>query len=435
MSTSLALDSNGYPHISYATADIFVGSLHYASWTGTVWAKETVDPSHVFDTSLALDSNNRPHISYFVGIGGFFDDNGDHTVGGMLKYAHWTGSAWNIQILDEETTTLTVLDGDGAFGIRGGGKWSSIALDSYDLPKISYGNLVPSVGSALSLHYAHLIPPDTATVNTATGTGTATFSTSAGGIANLTAANSTPCGTLSGFSFPHGFFSFAITDILPGSTVTIAITLPSGMPTSTQYWKCINGQWVNATSILGDNDGDNILTLTITDGSQFDADGKVNGTIVDPGVPAVPVTGATAPAGNRVSPRNPASMSVQYMNINPQQVYANQPVTISTYVVNTGDAAGSLNVALKINGQVEQTKPVSVGPQGTQPVKFAVTKAQSGTYTVDIGGQQGSFTILGAGGSTAGTSSSDRMIGILIIIGALVLVTVLVVWLLIRRPA
>jgi len=442
-STSIALDSNGYPHISYATADATLGSLHYARWTGTAWAKETIDLAHVSDCAIALDSHDLPHISYFVGTGGFLDGAdgvgaviiGDHSITGMLKYAHWTGSAWDIQTLDQETVTLNVVQGAGVVGIARGGKWSSIALDSYDLPKISYGDLVPSVGSALSLHYAHLIPPSTATVDTATGTGTATFSTSAGGIANLTAANSTPCGTLSGFSFPHGFFSFTITDILAGSTVTITITLPSDMPTNTQYWKCINGQWVNATSILGDNDGDNILTLTITDGSQFDADGQVNGTIVDPGVPAVPQGPAAQPAKPRVSPRNPASMSVQYMNINPQQVYANQPVTISINVANTGDEAGSLYVALKINGQVEQSRIVSVGPQGTQPVKFTVTKAQPGAYTVDIGGQKGSFTILGAGSSTTGTSSSDRMIGILIIIGALVLATVLVVWLLIRRPA
>ncbi|MCJ7655634.1 MAG: hypothetical protein MUO97_10145 [Dehalococcoidia bacterium] len=443
ISTSIALDSNDRPHISYATADLAIGSLHYARWTGTAWVKETVDPADASDTSIALDSHDLPHISYFVGTGGFLDGAdgvgaviiGDHSITGMLKYAHWTGAAWDIQTVDEETVTLDGLDGVHGIGLLRGGKWSSIALDSYDLPKISYGNLVPGSVDVRSLHYAHFIPPDTATVNTATGTGTATFSTSAGGIANLTAANSTPCGTLSGFSFPHGFFSFTITDILPGSTVTITITLPSGMRTSTQYWKCINGQWVNATSILGDNDGDNILTLTITDGSQFDADGQANSTIVDPGGPAVAVAPALPPAKPRVSPRTPASMSVQYMNINPQQAYANQSITITTNVANTGGEAGSLNVALKINGQVEQSRIVSVGPQGTQPVKFTVTKAQPGAYTVDIGGQKGSFTILGAGSSTTGTSSSDRMIGILIIIGALVLATVLVVWLLIRRPA
>jgi hypothetical protein len=287
-----------------------------------------------------------------------------------------------------------------------------------------------------------------ASVTTATGTGTASFSTINGYITGLAALaeSALDCTPRDDLDFPWGLFSFTVTDITPGSTATIVIILPSNAPTNTQYWKCLNGQWVDCTTLLGSNDGDSVLTLTITDGSLGDRDGIKNGQISDPSGPAVLVVAPTAPtaptvptatppAKPRVSLLKPASMSVQYMSINPQRATANQPVTISTYVVNTGDKAGSLNVALKINGQVEQSRIVSVGPQGTQPVKFTVTKAQSGTYTVDIGGQQGSFTILGAGGSTAGTSSSDRMIGILIIIGALVLATVLVVWLLIRRPA
>ena len=74
---------------------------------------------------------------------------------------------------------------------------------------------------------------------------------------------------------------------------------------------------------------------------------------------------------------------------------------------------------------------VSVGPQGTQPVKFTVTKAQPGTYTVDIGGQRGSFVVLGAG-STAGAPVNGGLIAILII-GLLVIATVVV--LLFRRFA
>jgi hypothetical protein len=278
-----------------------------------------------------------------------------------------------------------------------------------------------------------------AQVATATGTGTATFATSNGYITALTADTSTPCGTLSGFSFPHGFFSFTISDIPAGSTVTITITLPSDMPTNTQYWKCINGQWVNVTSVLGDNDGDNILTLTITDGSQFDADGQVNGIIVDPGAPAVPVPGATvpAPAAHRVSPTLPnqfkrAQMSLQYLNVNPQQAAANQPVNITTNVVNTGDEAGNYNITLKINGQVEQTKMVSVGPQATQPVKFTLTRAQPGTYAVNIGGQKGSFTILGAGSGTASTPSSSDLIAILIM-GVLIIAVAVLLMLIFRR--
>jgi len=434
ISTSIALDSQDRPHISYATGT-GGASLHYAYWTGSGWSKEAVDPEEVSDCSLALDSQDRPHISYHVG-GEFFDsvagigsaNTVDSTITGKLKYAYWTGSSWIMETIDEETEEIVPLPAiAGQFDGRFGGKWSSIALDSYDLPHISYGNLVPHI-STFSLHYAHLIPSDTATVQTATGTGTATFSTSAGGIAQLTAANSTPCGTIpSGISFPHGFFSFVITDIIPGSTVTITITLPSDIPTDTQYWKCINGQWVDATSILGSNNGDNILTLTITDGSQFDADGQPNGTIIDPGGPAIPILLQTKP---RVSSHSAASLSVQYMNISPQQVYANQPVTISTNVANTGGEAGSLNVALNINGKVEQTKFVSVGPQGTQSVRFTAIKAQPGTYAVNIAGQTGSFTVID---STASTEAGSGGLIAIIVIAVLVLAAVVVLLIVFRR--
>src|SRR4030042_261883 len=80
MSTSLALDSNGYPHISYTTGGL--RSLHYARWTGTAWAIETVDDTYVISNSLALDSNDRPHISYATGGTG------------SLHYARWTGTGW-----------------------------------------------------------------------------------------------------------------------------------------------------------------------------------------------------------------------------------------------------------------------------------------------------------------------------------------------------
>jgi hypothetical protein len=248
----------------------------------------------------------------------------------------------------------------------------------------------------------------TATTNTATGAGTATFATSSGAISGLTALaqSSLACTGNPGVTFPHGFFSFNITGITPGSTVTITITLPSAMPVGTQYWKCQGGMWVNCTSLLGSNDGDNIITLTIKDGGLGDGDGVANGTIVDPGGPAIAVATATqtvqpAPRSSPAPPRplSPAQMSVKYLSVSPQQTVAGQPVTVTTNVVNTGYEAGSYNVTLKVNGQVEESRMVSVGAQGTQPVKFTVTKAQPGTYTVSVGDQKVSFVVTGAGSS------------------------------------
>jgi hypothetical protein len=82
---------------------------------------------------------------------------------------------------------------------------------------------------------------------------------------------------------------------------------------------------------------------------------------------------------------------------------------------------------------MEQTRMVSVGPQATQPVKFTVTRANPGTYSVDIGGQTGSFTVLGASGY-AGVPMSGGWIAI-IVIGVLIPINAVVLVLTLRRAA
>ena len=131
-------------------------------------------------------------------------------------------------------------------------------------------------------------------VATATSTGTATFSTSSGTIQNLTAVaeNTLPAAGKPNLNFPHGFFSFDITGVGSGGTAIVTITLPQPVPVGTQYWKYhIPEGWVDVTSLLGDDDGDNVLTLTLTDGSLGDDDGAADGTIVDQGGPGNPGPG------------------------------------------------------------------------------------------------------------------------------------------------
>jgi len=63
--TSIALDTNGYPHISYL--EVSNGDLKYAKWNGSEWSIETVDSDGDVgrSTSIALDTNDYPHISYY----------------------------------------------------------------------------------------------------------------------------------------------------------------------------------------------------------------------------------------------------------------------------------------------------------------------------------------------------------------------------------
>ncbi|MDD5687103.1 MAG: carboxypeptidase regulatory-like domain-containing protein [Elusimicrobia bacterium] len=107
--TSIALDSNNYPHISYH--DNTNNSLKYAKWNGTAWSTTTVDTGFLGeDTSIALDSNNNPHISYRSNSDG-------------LKYAKWTGTVWSTSTVDSSSLS---------------GWYTSIALDSSNNPHISY---------------------------------------------------------------------------------------------------------------------------------------------------------------------------------------------------------------------------------------------------------------------------------------------------------
>jgi PKD repeat protein len=120
--SSLALDSRGYPHVSYKWT--YGNDLWYAWKDAGGWHNQSVDlPDNDGDfTSIEIDSYDNPHISYF----------GD----GELKYA-WKkpSGSWEI----------TSVDSAASFG------QTSLALDSGNYPRISYYD-----GTNTALKYAWL---------------------------------------------------------------------------------------------------------------------------------------------------------------------------------------------------------------------------------------------------------------------------------------
>ncbi|MFC1523071.1 hypothetical protein ACFL6Y_11740, partial [Elusimicrobiota bacterium] len=109
--TSIALDPQEYPHISYW--DVISKDLKHTKWTGSSWQTETVDSIGDVGqgTHIAIDPSGHPRISYW--------DSSNNN----LKYAQWTGSSWSIEIVDSLGAEAEV---------------TSMAIDSRGYPHISY---------------------------------------------------------------------------------------------------------------------------------------------------------------------------------------------------------------------------------------------------------------------------------------------------------
>jgi len=107
---SMALDNSNHPHISYYDWNVY--DLKYAYWDGATWHIERVDTTGGVGchSSIALDSLGYPHIAYM-----------DGTNYGV-KYARWDGSAWQIETVESNT---------------GYGFYTSLALDVNNRPHIS----------------------------------------------------------------------------------------------------------------------------------------------------------------------------------------------------------------------------------------------------------------------------------------------------------
>ncbi|MCW4022063.1 MAG: hypothetical protein NWF02_02730, partial [Candidatus Bathyarchaeota archaeon] len=81
------------------------------------------------------------------------------------------------------------------------------------------------------------------------------------------------------------------------------------------------------------------------------------------------------------------------LSISPDQVKPDEVVTVSTKVTNTGEQTGSYTVEFKVNGLVEATETVTLSPDESTNVQFTTSKTEEGTYTVDVNGLTGTFTV------------------------------------------
>jgi hypothetical protein len=99
-------------------------------------------------------------------------------------------------------------------------------------------------------------------------------------------------------------------------------------------------------------------------------------------------------------------------------------------VVNGGTTEASKTVILKINGEDEAQKNVTVPPGASKVVSFNVSKSEPGNYKVSIDGQSDSFQVTGG---SSGQSTDMSMPVIIVIAAGGLLVIFLVIFLVMRQ--
>lgn len=120
--TSIVIDSNDEPHITYSDLDTTL--LYYAKRTAGIWEIDTVTNTGGIYSSLVLDANDEPHIAYYSKIG--------NTTSGMIKYAEKGSGTWVSQTLDNLNNVT--IGGNPAQAI------TSLKIDSSNKLHLSYGD-------------------------------------------------------------------------------------------------------------------------------------------------------------------------------------------------------------------------------------------------------------------------------------------------------
>ncbi len=261
--------------------------------------------------------------------------------------------------------------------------------------------------------YTDIIPLQTAQVQTATGTGTATFAPGIGQVNGLTAVlpSTLPqTGLPSGLTFPDGLFNYTIAGTPPftylnwGQMDTLNITLPSAVPANAQYWMYTAGQgWVQVPiqSING-----NTVTLKLRDGGAGDTINYPDYQIVDLGgigygLPTINLNPTSGQPGSTVtvSGSNFEPNTLVYISVaGAGQVAATTSdetgAISSSFIVPTmaiGDVAvyatDGVNTAQATLTISSSTPSVSVSPSA-----WTMDAGQSTAFTASASGGSGSYT-------------------------------------------
>jgi len=201
-------------------------------------------------------------------------------IGKYVNATNVTANSWLFLNVSYNASDISLVQEDSLKLWKYNGTWHEVAgVNGVNTAEnYVYANITDfSVFAPLGDHVTSI------TIPTATGTGNVTINTSSGYFCDETDALPESPPDPPALTFPHGFFNVTICGLndTAAETVTINFTFPSPIPTNAEFWKynSSNGTWYPYP--FDSNDGDNVISITITDNGAGDHNPAL-GVINDP---------------------------------------------------------------------------------------------------------------------------------------------------------
>ena len=362
--------------LKYETASLPAGAseagLYIAFWDGTAWEKL----SSTVNTTLEEVSAPVAHFSTF-----------------SLRYlpatpATPTTPALPTTPIAAAVISANVLNTTSSFSTSGGRLPSATKLSSAD--------------GKLSISLA-----DNTTVSLPSGSRQIT-------VLQLASPPTAPTGVklVEAYAFTPDNTTFT-----PAAMLTVkydAAGLPSDVPEAGLYLALSeNSSWTPLASIV--NTQAKTVAAELSHLSIYGLLGKVT---------------AAPPAPSATAPVSISAFSTSDLTVSPESANPGQQVSVAVRVVNGGTGEASKTVILKINGQDEAQKNVTLATGKSQMVSFNVSKAEPGKYTVSVDGQSASFTVKE---STKAPSDMSILIMAVIIAGGLLVIILFIILIMRQR--
>jgi hypothetical protein len=389
---SIAIDSSGFAHFSYFASEPW--RLFYATTKGGMWSFEIVETgAPYYYTSIALDSSDNPHISYY------------NALAGDLKYAKRVGSGGNCgydagAVTPNGTWDCQVVDSPDDVG-----SYSSLALDSSDLPHISYRDATNA-----RLKYARLLSsPPGWQIDTLTSGGSFTSIT-------LDSSDTPHIGFVGdGVRYAHKdgvAWDYEYVDAGLDSVYGTSLALDSGGTPHISYWNsdtnevryavrvssggnCGGGQW-DCETVASSQKGETALAVDSSDTPHLAYSGSLNYTVKSAGSWSIEPIPSYVGQFSSLELDNSGNPSISYYDSTHSNLkYAewNGGDWDVEWVATTGESGRYSSLELDVGGNPH----ISYSASGD--LQYAIKNGGEWSYeTVDSAGEVGSYNSLALDG-------------------------------------